>query len=704
MKKVAAPLLFLLLLQLALAQAPQRVVVLPFDATQSAQAYSLGLSTGLQRTLNSLDGIYSPSVAEAALFTNRANEAGLDGIAQAIRAFEADYLITGAVSGSGSDLQVTLVVMNAGSGETTQQTLSVASDPGRALEATTTHVAAELGRTDAATGHRISGLASEAPQLVNLMAVASASSRLGGSLADLASAAQIDSDSSWVLSEYARALALAGRTDEAAQVAREAAQLNQNDAEAHAVLGIVAQTLGDDELARSSFERAVAINSHHAVALTGLASMLEDRAQVEEHLRAAVAAAPRLEEAVIGLANLESSPARALQSLRRAARNLPESVSLHRAFVRRALAAGDTAGAVSYLREGGQDPLTASPALYSLATLLPEEARDQALQLVREGRERFPESLGLQVTEAQLLQESGQTDEAIALYRSVLDENPENVDVANNLAVLLAQSGRLDEAQEVFESLAGENDTVSLNLARLLLHSGEAQQALSLLEELVARHPADSEALGLLGIAQGRTGSLQAGIGSLEAALQLNPDNAEAGNALEVLRQQQAIVGESAVTLEGDAAREFELGLGALESGNLNQAREHFSAAAESGQDGLLNFYYAYTLQLTGQARQAALQYELAREQYPENDTILNNLGYAYLQVSRFDKALDVLRSARSLDSSNPSVHVNLGLTYFGLGRFSDALAEWDIALELDPGLEPELRSVREQAMNVVGR
>ena len=66
----------------------------------------------------------------------------------------------------------------------------------------------------------------------------------------------------------------------------------------------------------------------------------------------------------------------------------------------------------------------------------------------------------------------------------------------------------------------------------------------------------------------------------------------------------------------------------------------------------------------------------------------MNNLGYAHLQVGRFDRALDTLRSAVTANPSNARAHLNLGLTLYAGSRFDEAVAAFDRALELDPTLE----------------
>lgn len=696
MKKVVTIALFLAL-AFAGAQTPLRVLVLPFDANDTFEPYGLGLATGLQRTLNSLDGIYAPPVAEGGLFVTRANDAGIETpVDAATDAFAAHVVVSGAVRSGGAGLDLTLAFAGPNFPESIQVELQSGSTPSEAIEVISLEALAQLERE--ASPELIRSLAQEAPGLTSMSAVARASSRLGASLADLAAAAQQEPSSSWVLSEYGRSLALNGSDDEALEQAGRAVEANPNDAEAQAVLGIVANSAGDVGLARQAFEAALALNANHALALTGLAGLADDGESARALLEEAVASSPRLEEAVLGLAELEENHQRALQLLRRYSANLPESVALHRAFMQRALAAGDPGGALAYLEDVTDDPLAASPALYGLAGLVPEESSQRALELVREGRERFPESSGLQLSEAELLRRNGAPDEALPLLADLHERFPESAEVGNSYAVLLAEQGEVERAREVFTQVAGDSPTVQLNLARLLLRAGQARAALEVLEPLASENPPDAEVHTLHGVALGRTGRVDEAFAALDRALELDPESQEAGRARSILEQQSRITEGEGVSFEGEAATAFERGLYLLETGEPEEAASRFEEAYSLSQQPLAAFYQGYALQLAGQPRAALTPYDTAMEAFPNSDTVLNNVGYAQLQLGRFDLAIDTLRRAAEANEENPSVQVNLGLTYYGLERFEEALRYWDRAVELDPSLESDLADARERA------
>jgi tetratricopeptide (TPR) repeat protein len=171
-----------------------------------------------------------------------------------------------------------------------------------------------------------------------------------------------------------------------------------------------------------------------------------------------------------------------------------------------------------------------------------------------------------------------------------------------------------------------------------------------------------------------------------------------------VLADQRQVSGADAVTLSPEASTAFEQGLFALENGDLVTARDAFVRARGFDDAGLLAFYEGYARQVLGDPRGAIGAYQAARDDLGDNDVLLNNLGYAQLQVGRLDLALDTLRLALAVDPDNARAHLNLGLTLYGLSRYTDAADAFDDALALDPSLADLAASVIDDARRRAGR
>ena len=704
-----AALLLLLAAPGALAQgasgpgATTRVVVFPFDAARSVEALGLASAGAVQRALNQVEGVYAPPIGDALLVLQRADQAGVDPIAAAQRLFQADAVVLARFSGQ-SQLEVELVVVIGDEDrvETVRGTLGELSALWRLLAETTLRTAGiSVAPADLA---QVRGAIPTAPSLPALGPLGIATSRLPGArLSDLEMALELDPDSAWLRSETARVAALEGHLERAVQLAGEAAARTPEVAEAKVVEGIVLAAADEPDAAATAFRAALAINPHHALALSGLAELEADPSERAALLERALSAAPRLVDAHLSYAALQTDPQRRLQALRRGAERVPDSLTLQRALQNEVLAAGDPRGALALLQQTVADPIGRAAAVYAMAAQLPDVVGREALAFVREGRERFPDSTSLALAEADLLVAAGDLAEAEALLRIVVDQEPTSSVAVEALASVLGRTGRVDEARALLSELLGEGEALELRTIELLLTSGRAREALALLTPRIDAGETDPQLRTYYGIALGRVGRIDEARGVLAAVSADAPDLALAARALSVLEQQARVVGDdAALALEGEAAVAFEQGLSALETGDWLRAADGFARARDHADAGLLAFYEGYALQRLGDSRGAVAAYRDARELLGENDVLLSNLGFAHLQVGRLDLALEVLQAAVESNPANAQAHFNLGLAHFGVARFVEAVRSLERAVELAPELtetaEPFLAEARRRS------
>jgi tetratricopeptide (TPR) repeat protein len=693
--KIILPLLLFLFASTGWSQSVNRVLVLPFDTTNTVESYGLGLAVGVQRALNTLDGVYVPPVGDGALFVNRAFELELDSVALATRAFEADVIVSGEITGSGTTLQITIGFAGPRFEGGEQVTISSpSSPPDTVMRRTVEAVVARLGlQVSAEAQTRLDSVTRQIPSLSSLGPVSWSAARLGTSQRDLAGAFELDGDSSWALSEYARALALAGESGRALEVARLATAANPSDIEALVVEGIILLDLDRAEEAATAFAEVLKVNSWHAHALTGVAQALSDGAIRRQSLERAIQAYPRLLDAHLELARLAESEGRALQQLRRAAGNLPESITLHRNVTRRTLAAGDPAAALAYLKQTAANPLGNSAALYTLAIDLPETLGSEALAFVREGVTAFPDSTLPVLAEGRLLRRSGQETQAVTLLGNLHAAHPADSGVTQELALAQAAAGNLTEAATVFSQL-GSSQT---RFIEALLQDGQADAALQALEPLLGAG-ADADLFVLQGLALARTGDTAGARSAFDRALELDAGSTAAVRGRDQLTELDQVTGGVTVEFTGPAAAAFQRGLGLLDSGDLDSAIIEFSSARELSGEPLAAFYHGYALQLSGRIEEAVPAYEEALRGFPESDIILNNLGYSQLQTGRYDRALPNLRTAAAANPQNAQVQLNLGLAYYGLKRYGEAAAAWEAAVTLRPELAAAIGDLLQDA------
>jgi Flp pilus assembly protein TadD len=119
------------------------------------------------------------------------------------------------------------------------------------------------------------------------------------------------------------------------------------------------------------------------------------------------------------------------------------------------------------------------------------------------------------------------------------------------------------------------------------------------------------------------------------------------------------------------------------------------------GEEGLI-------LTQAGRWREAEASLQKAVAMSPDDANVLNALGLIAWQhdghldqaAAYFSKALSVHTEA---DDFNASLHSNLGAVYGEQGRFSDALAQFEIALQIAPG-DPEYLTNLATAFAALGR
>lgn len=247
----------------------------------------------------------------------------------------------------------------------------------------------------------------------------------------------------------ARLLADAGMSAAAIDEARPLLERDADDAEAHAVTASAQSSLERLDEAASSFRHAIRLRPDYAIARHNYAALLCKQGHAEEALQ-------ELEEARrlgVGGAGFLYNKGSALMMLSRfdeaddalceALELAPEDVATH-----------ELLGKLRFMR--GEDDFTRSlegidkPNLALLrGDLLRRAGRiEDALGLMRDLHERYPDSPSLATSLAVLLQEHGQLEEALVHARRAAEALPNDVAAVENLVAILLQLGRPDDTTE----------------------------------------------------------------------------------------------------------------------------------------------------------------------------------------------------------------------------------------------------------------
>ncbi|MGD0389260.1 MAG: tetratricopeptide repeat protein [Tepidisphaeraceae bacterium] len=217
----------------------------------------------------------------------------------------------------------------------------------------------------------------------------------------------------------------------------------------------------------------------------------------------------------------------------------------------------------------------------------------------------------------------------------------------------------------------------TLQSALKLHQAGNLDQAEAIYRRLLARNPADSDALNLMGVVLSQRGRHQEGIELLGKAVALRP---------------QA------------SAYHRNLGLAYMQSKRLNEAIACFRrlVALEPGDAGAFD-RLAVLLALQGQIGQAIDAAKTAVKLRPEVAGFRGHLGAAYFQARQFDLAIPEMREAARLAPGDVRYWFDLGVALAESGHLPEALDAFDRSLQLKPSLA-ELHSNRAAALLEMGR
>lgn len=275
-----------------------------------------------------------------------------------------------------------------------------------------------------------------------------------------------------------------------------------------------------------------------------------------------------------------TAAATALTTARAAAGEAPDPLLLL-TLARARVLAGDPAGALAALNEGGAD----LDALASTWTLRARAHRDRgdlagAWAAIEQGLERFPQQKALRRQQIMLLIEQGLTREAGALANTLLERKDTTEEDILVIAEALRLAGIHDQAAELLEATLLANPAsleVRVRLAVVHLGADRPFAAARLFETAAALDPEYAANAATLYLAAGRPGL------ALQANAQVQDTSAKVTQRFTILAQTQAW--EQAAALAPRLAR-----MGVLDDESLRYglAYAHFETGHYEDAEALL--------------------------------------------------------------------------------------------------------------------
>ena len=234
----------------------------------------------------------------------------------------------------------------------------------------------------------------------------------------------------------------------------------------------------------------------------------------------------------------------------------------------------------------------------------------------------------------QIEEGSGAAEKALEYYNKV--GGVLRTDAKIRSAQLLAKQGDLPKALKMITTarLSAMEDAVRLYLVEsdLLSDANRGMQAMGLLDKALAEHPQQVDLLYARGMLGDDMGSLQILERDMRAIIKIDPENAQALNALgytltvyadrlheahELIKKAYALMPESAAILDSMGWIEFRLG-------NLDEAEKYLRMAADRDDDGEIMAHLGEVLWVKGEREEAQKIWRDALLKEPESEHLLD--------------------------------------------------------------------------------
>lgn len=298
------------------------------------------------------------------------------------------------------------------------------------------------------------------------------------------------------------------------------------------------------------------------------------------------------------------------------------------------------------------------------------------------------------------LEQGGKSVEAEAAWRKVLENRPNDAEAYAHLGFLESRQQHYNRAISFYRKASALNSSMpglQLNLGLALFKAGEMKAAIHVFEPLLKTQspdPADAQRLRiLLGMAHYGVGEYADAVPYLRTAMAHDPRNLpyrlilaqsclrskQYQRVLDVYHQILLLNAESAEAdmLAGEALDEMRDHVGAL---------KQFRAAVKANpKEPDVHFGLGYLLWSQNQYQEAAQQFKLEIDNFPNDAQALAYLADSYVRLNQPEVAQPILEKAMRLNPRQELPYLDLGILDAAAGRKESALRHFKAALQRNP-------------------
>ena len=229
--------------------------------------------------------------------------------------------------------------------------------------------------------------------------------------------------------------------------------------------------------------------------------------------------------------------------------------------------------------------------------------------------------------------------------------------------------------------------------ADLLLNSNRLMEARAVYDQICSIDSSDPEAFLMRGALDGEMGKVDAAMQSLNEAIRIDPEYADAYHTLAHVQQHQGKLEEAREALQKAVEIDPELTEAwAMLSGLLGQLAEFAGAESASRRaleldptltDARANLATALVEQ--GKNEEAVPELRRVVEQQPASAHVWSRLGAILARLEQYQEAIPALETALRLNASDNEARTALAYAYYGDKAFANAREQLQQIIEINP-------------------
>jgi tetratricopeptide (TPR) repeat protein len=298
------------------------------------------------------------------------------------------------------------------------------------------------------------------------------------------------------------------------------------------------------------------------------------------------------------------------------------------------------------------------------------------------------------------LEQQGRNTEAEAAWRQILENHPNDAEAYAHLGFLESRQQHYSKAVSFYRKAAALNASMpglQLNLGLALFKAGEMKPAIRVFKPLLSHQRPDSPEAQrlriLVGMAHYGVGQYAEAVPYLHAAMTHDPQNLPyrlvlAQSCLRSKQYQCVLdVYHQILLLNAESAEADMLAGEAMDAmGDHAGAIKQFRAAVKADpKQPDVHFGLGYLLWTQNQYEEAAQQFQLEIDNFPNDAQALAYLADCNVRLNRSDVARPALEKAMRLNPQLELPYLDLGILDAAAGRKERALLHFKAALRLNP-------------------